>query len=127
MSVLKRGNGEGWVRDNVSHFQKVLPAQLGPKGAEHQQDDPFRKGAGGKSEVRWGREEAEGSHFRSCVFGGPHPHAFLQAAAEVLVHLHTRVWRPTCGVEAQGMSWPWGAEDHGGVSQCWPPPFKSMA
>lgn len=36
-------------------------------------------------------------HFRSGILWRSHPGAFLEPPAEILIYLHPRVWRGTCG------------------------------
>lgn len=95
--IGKEGSG------TVPHFWKTLPTQVEvikakqDWGAKTQRNIPFPRYPAGRRAVGWGREAAQGSHFRSRVLRSPHPHAFLQAAAELLIHLHSWVRRPTCG------------------------------
>ena len=91
--------------------------------SETQQSVPFlrRPGVGG-NHGGWGsgwewRGWGGRSHFRCGVLGCPHPHPVLQAATEVLVHLHPRVGGPTCSRDerAQGVLRPWARAGQFGV------------
>lgn len=111
----------------------MLPAWLGPRGlgrgdpgirrapcisqdrgSGRQQHVPFlgRPGRGCGGGEPWAGGDG-GSHFGRGVLRGPHPHAVLQAAAEVLVHLHARIRGPTC-TGTQGTLWPQGTKRPGG-------------
>lgn len=67
--------------------------------------------------------EEQDSHFRGCVLRGPHSHAFLQTTAEVLIHLHSWVRRPTCGGQRgkTGRLWFPGSQDWEQFSVCFLP------
>lgn len=60
MSVLKRGNGEGWVRDNVSHFQHSWAQE----GLNIGRKTPF-----GRVLVGRARSDGEGRKLRAHISG----------------------------------------------------------
>ena len=112
-----------WVsserRRTVATFRPSSPWLSGAGSPKVSTASPFWGASAGRVWARQGREAAGGSHFRSRVFGGPHPYAFLQTAAEVLVHLYARVRGPTCRTQrekAQGSSWLPGAKGHRGAT-----------